>query len=204
MTRTLAILMVTACAASEPIDLQNAPTSGSRHRMPHVAFDVWTDYLSLEVGLSDECTFLDPIVDNHSVRNPPIQVFWVMYVNEADAVDGTVFEDVFWLGDRVAITDYEPRDGREGVGFKFPPPLQQSVLSIEEVLVSEDRMQVDGTLGNPLNAKLRMVSFADDEGCAITHTYCEMPCEEPDAELDHILVELGFLNSVQGVNFIEP
>ena len=80
----------------------------------------------------------------------------------------------------------------------------EGMLSIEEVIVSEDRMQVDGTLGNPLNAKLRMVSFADEKGCGITHTYCELPCEEPDAELDHILVELGFLNSVQGVNFIEP
>lgn len=204
VSRLLPALLCLLACKSEPIDLADAPTSGTRHRMPHVEFDIWTDYLSLEVGLSDACTFLDPLVDNHSVRNPPIQVFWVMYVNEEDAVDGASFGDVFWLGDRVEIADYGERNGLEGVGFKFPPPLQQSVLSIEDIVVSEDRMQVDGVLGNPIDGRLRMVADDDGGACAITHTYCAMPCEEPDAELDHIFVELGALNTVQDVTFVEP
>ena len=67
------LLPLALMACKPPIDLSNAPTSGSRHRMPHVEFDIWTDYLSLEVGLSDECAFLDPLVDNNSVRNPPVR-----------------------------------------------------------------------------------------------------------------------------------
>lgn len=203
--RWLVLALLPACKADDPIvDLADAPTSGSRHRMPHVEFDVWTDYLSLEVGLSDTCSFLDPLVVNDSVRTPPVQVFWVMYQNESDAVDGPVVEDTFWIGDRTVNTDYPVRDDLTAHGFKFPPPIQQSVLSIEEVVVSADRMQVDGVLGSPIEARLRMVAYEDADGsCQIAHTYCALPCEEPDAELDYILVELGFLNTVQNVRFIE-
>ncbi|TNE85261.1 MAG: hypothetical protein EP330_26400 [Deltaproteobacteria bacterium] len=205
MTRLLPALLLFACQAEEPIDLTDAPTSGSRHRMPHVEFDIWTDYLSLEVGLSDECTFLEPLVENHSVRNPPVQVFWVMYQNEEDAVDGAIVEDTFWLGDRTANTDYPERDGLTAFGFKFPPPVQQSFLNIEEVSVSDDRRQVDGVLGSPIDARLRMVASDDAGECTITHTYCAMPCDAPDAALDHILIDLGgLLNTVQDVTFVEP
>ncbi|MCO4745939.1 MAG: hypothetical protein KC912_14185 [Proteobacteria bacterium] len=200
----LAIAML-GCQQPVPVDLTDAATSGSRHRMPSVEFDVWPDYLSLEVGLSDECTFLQPLVDNDSVRNPPVQVFWVMYTNENDAIDGAVVEDTFWLGDRFANADYAERDGMTAHGFKFPPPIQQSFLSIDELTMSADRMQVDGLLGSPIDARLRMVASEDADGvCELTHTYCAMPCEEPSAELSHIDLELGFLNTVQSVTFVEP
>ena len=119
MLRLFPILALFACKGETPIDLEDAPVSGSRHRMPHVEFDIWTDYLSLEVGLSDECTFLQPLVDNHSVANPPIQVFWVMYQNEEDAVDGDVVVDTFWLGDRTANVDYPVRDGLTDDGLNL-------------------------------------------------------------------------------------
>ena len=127
-----------------------------------------------------------------------------MYQNEKDAVDGAVVEDTFWLGDRTRNTDYPKRDGLTAHGFKFPPKIQQGFLKIESIVVAGDRMQVDGVLGDPIQARLRMVASEDDDGaCTITHTYCEMPCQEPDAELSHIELELGFLNSVKKVNFIE-
>ncbi|MCO4744890.1 MAG: hypothetical protein KC912_08875 [Proteobacteria bacterium] len=204
MRTVLLAALVAGCSPTTLIDTTDAPTTGSRHRMPWVEFNVWTDFLSLEVGLSDSCTFLEPIVDNHSVSNPPIQAFWVIYQNESDVVDGSQVEDTFWLGDSFANHDYPEIDGLDALGFKFPPPIQQSFLSIEEIVLSEDRRQADAVLGNPLDVRLRMVTDEIDGICTITHTYCAMPCDEPNAELDHIEVELGFLNTVQNVTFIEP
>lgn len=189
---------------SEPIDLTGAPTSGSRHRLPHVEFDIWNDYLSLEMALSDECTFLDPIIDDHSVRNPPIQVFWVVYTNEDDADEGTSIQDSFWLGDRFGTEDYPDRNSLEPLGFSFPSPFQQGLLSIEEIVVSDDRTQVDGILGNPIGAKLRARGTPNGESCDFEVSYCQQPCDEPDRAINHIVLDLGALNTVQDVHFIEP
>jgi len=165
-----------ACGEGASVPSSGLPAEGVRIEMPRVYFSRWTDFLSLQAGLSTRCLFLDPQVEDFSTSWPPLQVFWVIYDDPSDVKDGDRIRDIYFEGDELAATEFETRAGKSALGFKFLPPSQRAFLDIKELSVAEDGRSVEATLGAPLHVTLFVEAERDADspsGCRVETRYCE-------------------------------
>jgi hypothetical protein len=203
-TTAIWVGLVASCGGERVVEGE-LPSNGVRVEMPRVYFNRWTDFLSLQAGLSTRCRFLDPFVVDDSTSWPPLQVFWVIYDNPADVKDGALIEDTFFAGDVLTVEDFEARAGKDALGFKYLPPSQRTFLDIEEMVVHEGGRSLEATLGAPLRVKLRVdasTQDSEDGTCTVQTRWCEAdadPCEP--APLTAIEVTLNGLYLVQDVQY---
>ena len=205
LRRAIACLLLCSGCTPDSLVPQGDPdrTTGHRVALPHIAFDLWTDVLTLQAGLCDEgCTFLDPIVVDDSVAWAPLQVFWVIYDNPDDVLDGDAVFDTFWNGDEVTATDFEARDGLNPLGFQFVQPVQQGLVPLKSTELSADRRTLTGELGGGVDALIRATSTPGEEGCTVQAEWCPSPCEDAGwTPFTSLYLELSALRTVQSYDF---
>ncbi|MFT7521993.1 MAG: hypothetical protein ACI9MC_004145 [Kiritimatiellia bacterium] len=191
------------CADGDEFD-DSPVTEGVRVELPRVQFNKWTDFLTLQAGLTSECTFLDPTVDDRSTVWPPLQVFWVIYDKVDDVKDGVQVSDVYFVGDSLSASDFPIIDDKAALGFKFLPPAHRSLLSISNVTVHEGQRTLSADLGAPISIRVQIDSSVGD-GCSVRTSYCPLdePCDEP-LPLGSIYMELNGFNLVRDVQFRAP
>jgi hypothetical protein len=202
-----ALALLGACEP-EPKLPPGAPTDGTRHVPTFVSFNLWNDYLPLQVATDEGCRLLLPLVEDDSTTWPPIQVFWVIYDNPRDVVDGTVVRDVFFRGDRVTVDDFPRRGGGTALGFKYLTGLQRSFLPLREVHLPGEGRLLRASFGPPIDAWVRIESEPDEAaegGCRLSTSYCQACSGQgPWSPLQSIDLELGPLYAVQRVRFVSP
>lgn len=200
----LLALLLAGCQREDYTPPDEVPTSGQRVELPPVEFTKWVDFLTLQGGLDDDCRWLWPLVDDDSVAYPPLQGFWVIYENPSDVLDGTAIEDTFFLGDRLDAADFPIREGLQPLGFKFPPPFQQSFLDIERTEVTRDGHLLEADFGSPIEVLVHAEATPGDGECEVTTTWCDDPCDGTWAPLGSIYIELGALFAVEDVQILPP
>lgn len=201
--KLLPLLLLLACSDElEPLP-PDAPTSGLRVELPQIEFNKWVDYLTLQGALDEDCAWMDPLREDDSVAYPPLQGFWVIYENDKDVEDGTVVQDTFFVGDRVSVDDFPTKGGLEPLGFKFPPPLQQSFLKVDEIVLKDGGRTLEADFGAPIENWMRAEAEPDGDGCAVQTFWCPDACTGSWSPLGSVFIELGAFYSVQSVAFLE-
>ena len=140
-------------------------------------FDDWTDYLPIQVGLDADCRFLEPQVDDDTTAWAPLQVFWVIYDNENDVTHGQVVNDTFFAGDKVRVSDFPRRAGKDPLGFNYIGPLQRSILPLESSRRLPGGFRIEASMGGPVKIDMAMESFMGEQACEVETTYCMQPCD---------------------------
>jgi len=194
------LLLVLACKDKDALP-PGAPTDGQRVDLPLIEFNLWTDFLAIEASLDEDCRFMDPLIDDKSTVWPPLQVFWVIYDNEKDVKDGSVIEDIYFKGDVVHAKDFGKRAGKPPLGFLYVNALSRSFLNIEETSTSDGGRTIEAVLGSPIDTVIRSEATLTDEGCILETFHCDEPCNGEFAPYTSLFMELGFLFSVQSMEF---
>jgi hypothetical protein len=194
-------LLAMGCVVDEPTIPEGAPTAGQRAEVGFVGFDKWTDYLTLQAAVDQQCHFMDPLVEDNSTVWPPLQVFWVIYDDSRDVQEGDVLHDTFFVGDDVRAEDFPMRSDKEAIGFMFIPPLARGFLALDDVDVSAPDV-MSAVLGPPLDVGLRIEVVAREGGCEFD-TYAWAKDGGAEMQIDHLYVELGPLFTVKDVEFVE-
>ena len=193
-----------ACNAPVEQPTGELPDSGLRMELPKVSFNKWTDYLSLQASFDEDCAFMDPMVANDSTVWPPLQVFWVIYDELDEVLDGDRIENVFFEGDLLLASDFPDKEGKAALGFQFLPPSQRMFLDIKEMKVSEDRKSIEATMGSPINTMVfAEVSSDGAGGCTVFTEYCEgddPACTRTELK-EGMYLELGALYQVKSIEY---
>lgn len=199
----LASLALSLWACGEDFEVPDeVPTTGQRVTLPNINFNLWVDYLTLQGAVDETCHWMWPVIDDHSTPFPPLQGFWVIYENPNDVRDGTLIEGTFFEGDRLEASDFPAKDGLDPLGFAFTTPLQQAFLDIESTEILDEGRTLIADFGKPIESMLRLSTSPTGTTCLVTAETCDDPCDGTWTPLDHVMLELGFLYTVQSVELV--
>lgn len=202
MKRCVPWLLLAACGRLPELPQGELAADGQRSEIARVTFNRWTDFITLQVGLDQDCDLLFPVQANDSTAWPPLQVTWVIYDDPRHVVDGTEVVDTFFHGDRLVAHDFEPIDDIDPKGFKFLPPSQRMFLDIEHLeVLSDSELKLDALFGRPMRARIFVEGVRRDGVCAVQTTWCPSEGACDPAPLSSVHVELGAFNTVREVTF---